>query len=97
MKKLISNVLLISVLCLTMSSCFTYTYAVGSGSQTGQVVKEKNHYLIYGLAALKTSDPVRMAGDSENYTVTIQHTFIDGLINGLTFGIYNPTTTTVTK
>jgi len=32
-----------------------------------------------------------------NQTEKTSHTFIDGLINGLTFGIYCPTTTTVTK
>lgn len=82
---------------ILLSSCYTLTYTVGNGPQTGQVVTEKNHYLIYGLAPLKTSDPVAMAGDTENYQVQIQHSFIDGLINAITFGIYNPTTTTVTK
>lgn len=80
-----------------MTSCYTYTYNVGKGSQTGVEVKEKNHYLIYGLANVGQSDPVKMAGEAEDYEVTITHTFIDGLINSLTFGIYNPTTTIVTK
>ena len=46
---------------------------------------------------IATSNPHTMAGGSESYAVTTSHTFIDGLINGLTFGIYCPTTTTVTK
>jgi hypothetical protein len=46
---------------------------------------------------LKTADPVKMAGDTEDYEVTIQHTFIDGLINAITFGLYTPTTTKVVK
>ncbi|MEM1121062.1 MAG: Bor family protein [Bacteroidota bacterium] len=97
MKKLISNTILVAVLAISMSSCYTYTYTVGSGPQSGVTMKEKNHYLIAGLVALKTSDPIKMAGDSDNYQVTIEHTFVDGLINAITFGIYNPTTTTVTK
>ncbi len=97
MKKLISNVLLVSLLVVSMSSCFTYTYTMGSGPQTGVEVKEKNHYLIYGLAPLNVSDPVKMAGDAENYQVTIEHTFVDGLLNAITFGIYTPTTTVVRK
>jgi len=70
---------------------------VGNGAQTGVKVTEKNHYFIYGLAAGKTSDPTVMANGATDYTVRVEHSFIDGLINSLTFGIYNPTTTTVTK
>jgi predicted GH43/DUF377 family glycosyl hydrolase len=70
---------------------------VGSGPQTNVEVKEKNHYVIYGLAPIKTSDPIKMAGGAANYQVTIQHTFIDGLLNAITFGIYTPTTTKVKK
>lgn len=80
-----------------LSSCYTYTYMVGSGPQTNVEVKEKNHYVIGGLAPIKTSNPIKMAGGAANFQVTIQHTFIDGLLSALTFGIYTPTTTTVKK
>lgn len=97
MNKTMRNTLLIFIVMFTMSSCYTYTYTVGNGPQTGVEVKEKNHYLIYGLAPIGTSDPVKMAGDAENYQVTVEHTFVDGLLNAITFGIYTPTTTTVKK
>jgi hypothetical protein len=84
-------------LCLSITSCYTVSYAVGTGSQTGVTVVEKNHFLIGGLAALKTADPTKMAGESKNYQVTIKHTFVDGLINALTSGLYTPTTTIVKK
>ena len=80
-----------------MTSCYTLTYSVGEGSKTGVEVKEKNHYLIFGLAPVKTSDQTKMAGDAKDYTVTIKHTFVDGLLNAITGGIYTPTTTTVKK
>jgi hypothetical protein len=38
-----------------------------------------------------------MAGGAKNYDVKNEMTFADGLINSLTFGIYNPTTVTFTK
>ena len=80
-----------------LQSCYTYTYMEGNGPQTGVEVTEKNNYFIYGLAQGKQSDIKEMAGGAADYKVTIQHTFIDGLLNALTFGIYTPTTTTVTK
>ncbi|MFM7773971.1 MAG: Bor family protein [Candidatus Kapaibacterium sp.] len=97
MKRFVSGALL-SLACATvLSSCYTLTYNVGEGAKTGLSVSEKNHYLVYGLAGIKTSDPTKMAGNAKDYTVTIEHTFVDGVINALTFGIYSPTTTTVTK
>ena len=91
------NTLFMFMVMLTMSSCYTYTHTVGNGPQTNVEVTEKNHYFIYGLAQGKQSNPKQMAGDTENYQVTIQHTFVDGLLNAITFGIYTPTTTTVKK
>jgi hypothetical protein len=38
-----------------------------------------------------------MAGDAKNYEVTTTHSFVDGLINLLTGGLYTPTTTIVKK
>lgn len=87
----------VCLLSLSMSSCYTLTYAVGSGAQTGETITEKNHYLVSGLATIKTSDPTKMAGDAKNYQVIIKHSFVDGLINVLTSGLYTPTTTIVKK
>lgn len=83
------------IIAVSMTSCYTLTYSVGEGARTGYTVSKKNHYLIYGLIPLQTSDPQEMAGGAENYDVTIQHNFIDGLVDFLTGGIYTPTTTTV--
>ena len=97
MKKAMRNTFLIFIVMFSMSSCYTYTYTVGDGPQTGVEIKKKNHYLIYGLAPVGVSNPLEMAGNAENYEVTIEHTFVDGLLNAITFGIYSPTTTTVKK
>ncbi len=89
--------LLTLALSLSLSSCYTYTNTVGNGPQSGEMVKKKNHYFIYGLAKGNISDAQEMAGNSDDYEVTTQHTFVDGLLNVVTFGIYTPTTTTVKK
>lgn len=97
MKKLIMNVAMMVLASGLLTSCYTQTYTVGKGPQRGVEVKDRSHYLVYGLAPLKTADPVKMAGETEDYEVTIQHTFVDGLINAITFGLYTPTTTKVVK
>lgn len=97
MRKNLVKLSLFLSLSLLMTSCFTYSVVVGEGAQTGIETKKMNHYLIYGLAPVSVADAKQMAGGAENYEVTITHTFIDGLINALTFGIYSPTTTIVKK
>ncbi|MCS7019617.1 MAG: Bor family protein [Cytophagales bacterium] len=74
-----------------------YTYNVGKGAQSGVEVRAKNHYLLFGLAPINTSDPTKMAGGATDYTVTVVHTFVDGLLNAITGGLYTPTTTIVKK
>ena len=97
MKKSIFKFTLVLTTFLMLTSCFTYTYNVGQGAKTGVKVKKMNHYLINGLAPVDVSDPIKMADGATDYTVTIKHSFVDGLINAITFGIYTPTTTIVTK
>jgi predicted small secreted protein len=97
MKKTVFNLAFVFAISFLMASCYTLTYSVGEGAKTGVEVIEKNHYLIYGLAPIKTSDPTKMAGGAKDYTVTITHSFVDGLLNALTGGIYTPTTTIVKK
>jgi len=97
MKKQVLLWVAIATCVLFLNSCYTYTYSVGKGSQTGKTISKKNHYAIYGLIPISTSDPIKMAGDAKDYDITIKHSFVDGLINSITFGIYNPTTTQVVK
>ncbi len=97
MKNKVLSSLFFAVLLVLMTSCYTYTFNVGEGSRTGVEIVEKNHYVIYGLAPIKTSNPVEMAGGAENYQVTIEHTFVDGLLSAITFGLYTPTTTRVRR
>ena len=96
MKK-VTSIFLAALFCVSMTSCFTLTYDVGRGAQSGVTTTAKNHYLINGLVPLGTSNPTQMANGASDYTVQVQHSFIDGLVSAITFGIYSPTTTTVTK
>ncbi len=96
MKK-IGTYFMVFFFCVGMSSCFTLTYDVGKGAQSGVTTTAKNHYLINGLVPLGTSNPTEMAKGASDYTVQVQHSFIDGLISAITFGLYAPTTTSVTR
>ena len=82
---------------LLLSSCYSYTSVVGNGAQGNQQITQWNHYLLGGLAPVGVSDSKQMADGAENYSVFTNLSFVNGLVSALTFGLYSPTTTTVTK
>ncbi|PRP67217.1 Bor family protein [Nonlabens agnitus] len=82
-------------LVVLLSSCYAQTMVVGQGAQGNTTVSQWNHYLIGGLAPIDVSKPEEMAAGKEDYTVETKHSFVNGLLNVITFGIYTPTTTTV--
>ncbi|WP_179352477.1 Bor family protein [Winogradskyella vidalii] len=92
--KMIAAVFAVSML---LTSCYSYTSVVGNGAQGNSQTTEWNHYVVYGLAPVGVSDSKQMAGGAENYTVHTRQSFVNGLVSAITFGIYTPTTTTVTK
>lgn len=96
MKKILSLMLVVGM-SVTMMSCFTYTTKVGKGAQGNTEVSAWNHYVVYGLAPVGLSDPKVLADGATDYDVTVTHTFVNGLIQGITFGLYTPTTTIVKK
>lgn len=86
---------LVGTMAIMFTSCYVQTHVVGNGAQGANEVSQWNHYLIGGLAPIDVSKPETMASGAKDYTVTTKLSFINGLVNSLTFGIYSPTTTIV--
>ncbi len=82
---------------ILLTSCYSYTSVVGNGAQGNTEVTKWNHYVIYGLAPVGVSDSKQMADGATDYNVFTRQSFVNGLVSVLTFGIYAPSTTTVTK
>ncbi|TQD38641.1 Bor family protein [Haloflavibacter putidus] len=96
-KKSMKTLAIVFASSMLLTSCYSYTTVVGEGAQGSNETTQWNHYVVYGLAPVGVSDSKEMAGGAENYTVHTRHSFVNGLIAGITFGIYTPTVTTVTK
>jgi len=96
-KKSMKMVAIVFATSMLLTSCYSYTSVVGNGAQGNSQTTKWNHYVIYGLAPVGVSDSKQMANGAENYTVHTRQSFVNGLVSALTFGIYTPTTTTVTK
>jgi hypothetical protein len=97
MKRTFKVMSLAFAMSILLTSCFSYTSVVGNGGQNKTSVTQWNHYVIGGLAPVGVSDSKAMAAGATDYTVHTRQSFVNGLIAALTFSIYTPTTTTVTK
>ena len=83
---------------LSLTSCYTTKVYHGDISKTEPMVKinkEWNHHIIGGLvpvgAKMKADEYV---GEHKNYMVKTNQSFLNLLVNAITFGLYTPTTTT---
>ena len=100
MKMIKGSIKMIAILFVSsilFTSCYSYTTVVNQGAQGHEEVTKWNNYIFWGLAPVGVSDAKYMSNGAENYTVNTKTTFVNGLLGGLTFGIYTPTKTTVTK
>ena len=97
MKNSMKKLSILFALSILLSSCYSYTSVVGEGAQGNRQTTKWNHYLLSGLAPISVSDSQQMANGAKNYTIFTRQTFVNGLVSALTFGIYSPSTTTVTK
>lgn len=93
--KSVGLIVIISVACIFATSCWKHTFTVGAGAVDGQQVYKKwHHHFLFGLIG-DTNVDVRKVCPSGNATIKDQHSFVNGLIQGLTLGIYGPTTAKV--
>ncbi len=97
MKKNFLKLAFVLGVCVIMTSCYTVTATIGNCSQTGEKKVGHNHFLIAGLVPVGIADVKEMAGGAKDYTVTVTHSFVDGLLSAITGGLYTPTTTIVKK
>jgi len=81
MRKNMVAAMLVLVLSVSMSGCFSLSHTVGTGAKGGSSVSETQWYALWGLVPLGQVDSKAMAGGSANYTVDSGMSFLDGLIN----------------
>ncbi len=83
---------------VSFSSCYTTKVSVGNVSPDQPMTKVNsvwNHHLIAGLIPLNNAKmrADKYVGDRDRYMVETNQSFLNLLVNFVTFGIYTPTTT----
>lgn len=92
------KIVLMLVFAATLTSCYNTRLLVGSVKAEEPMVAVNTQWcnqFLFGLipgtnATMKPSDYV----NSSSYVVRTHTTFLNGLVSGVTFGIYTPTQTT---
>lgn len=77
---------------VAVAGCYEHTYTVGAGAPVGPVVYDEwHHHWLGGLIGERNME-IRDYCPSGNATVHNEQSFLNGLVSGLTAGIYAPTT-----
>jgi Bor protein len=91
--KRLTVALITGVLALTSAGCFKHTYSTGTGGDTAAEPKYSEwhtHWL--GGTIGEGNASVSEVCPSGNATIKDEVSFVNGLVGGITLGIYYPTT-----
>lgn len=95
MRRKIAGVLALFAV-LALAGCYRAT--VNTGVQPGQARTESKwaHSWLYGLVPTSTVNATEVCGGQPAAVVETEHSFAQGVVAALTFGIYTPITISVT-
>lgn len=83
--------LMVSVVALALAGCQTQQFTIaGTKVPTVPTYEGTSAFVFWGLGQTKTMDPKEICGGKGVRAVETKHTFIDGVANWITFGIYAP-------
>ena len=80
---------------MMLQSCYIQNVSVGMSQDepVQQVDKVKNHYFLWGLVQPKNDEARNHVSNDRRFRMETRTTFWDGFLQGITSGIYTPTTT----
>lgn len=83
-------------LVVLLGGCYEHTYSIGTGAPAGAIVYDEwKHHWLAGLISPSHEMDIQTMCPSGNVTIHNEQTFLNGLVSGLTGGIYSPTTVKV--
>ncbi len=83
--KKITSVVLVGILVVVLSGCFTHVHDVGRGAQGSEVSATRQWYALWGLVPVANApDTTAMAGSATDYTVKSEAAPLDVVISFFT-------------
>ncbi|MFN3454918.1 MAG: Bor family protein [Pseudobdellovibrio sp.] len=82
---------LILVAAILASGCATQTFKLSEGQPKSIPSYEgTSHFIFWGIGQEKNLDPKEVCGTRKVSQVQTQYSFLNGLLSGITWGIYSP-------
>jgi hypothetical protein len=78
------------ILALLIGGCTYQKFQLEDRLATVPSKEGTNHFIFWGLGQTKTVDPREVCGSKGVSAVETRYTFINGLLSGITYGIYSP-------
>lgn len=79
----------ILVICTVLSSCCTQKFMMNETNPTIPTKEGTSHFVFWGIGQEKIIDPKEICGNKIS-SVETSYSFVNGLLSGITFGIYSP-------
>jgi hypothetical protein len=80
-----------SLTLLTLFSCSTQNLKITEGNaRTVPTYEGTSHFVFWGLGQEKMIDPKEVCADKKVAQVSTSTSFLNGLLNGITWGFYAP-------
>lgn len=71
--------------------CAAQTFNINEGSAAAPTEQKSQHFFISGLGQQQAIDAAKVCGGADKIIkVEAQHTFVNGVLGFVTFGIYTP-------
>jgi len=77
---------------IALSACSTQRFDINPNPIMSQTPSYEgtNHFVLWGISQIQTMRPGDACGPQGVNRVEVQETFVDGLLKGLTLGLYAP-------
>jgi uncharacterized lipoprotein YajG len=85
------KILIVLVSSSFLFGCASQTFTINGESGDVPTTQKSQHFFINGLAQEKITNAAEVCGGVDNIVkVEAQHTFMNGLLGAITYGIYTP-------
>lgn len=75
---------------LALTGCVTQTFKLQGATKTMPSYEGTSHFVFWGIGQEKVLDPKEVCREKNVSQVQTSYSFVDGLLSGLTWGIYSP-------
>jgi uncharacterized lipoprotein YajG len=88
---MIKKLIAVAALSTMLAACSTQTFTLNNHDVTTPKTDAMQAFFVYGIGQTQTVNAAAICGGAKHVVKTeVQQTFVDGLLQGLTFGIFSP-------